>query len=213
MHNAKKENLGYLEVAFLGYPSRQYLLTALPSLIGGRSWLNLQLGFLWLTLSGFGVLYAGLRATLRQMDEAFVGYAGLAALAVYAFPYQLNFARHYEQMALPSAFVMIAAGWLLLARARCTPGRLAALSWSGAMLAMSYSPGVAAWCLLITLLFFWLIEVVRRGDRWQALQIGAASLPILAHGIFYYLLKAAQGPFKPRANLDVIPTILKAIRN
>ncbi len=211
--NAKKENFGYLETAFLGYPSRQYLLTAVPALIGGRSWLNLHLGFLWIYIVGIGVLYAGLRAALRAFDPTFAGYAGLAVLTIYAFPYQLNFARHFEQVSLPSAFVMQAAGWLLLCRERATIVRLLALAWAGAMLAMCYTPGLAAWFLLLTLLALWIIDSLRKRDWRRAIQIGAASLPVLAHGLCFYLMVAPKEPFRIRGSLHPGMTVFVTLQN
>ncbi|MBR2766416.1 MAG: hypothetical protein IKE03_10615, partial [Blautia sp.] len=56
----------YTGNAFLGYPSRQYVLAALPSLLFGRSVFSMHLGFAIPFLVSLGLLFLELRAWMRE---------------------------------------------------------------------------------------------------------------------------------------------------
>jgi hypothetical protein len=55
-------DLGYTEVGFVGYPGRQYVVAAVPSMLLGRGIWPLRLGYAIPVWAGMLVCYCGLRA-------------------------------------------------------------------------------------------------------------------------------------------------------
>ena len=147
----KQTDWNYTGTAFLGYPSRQYLLAALPSWLFGRSELSLQIGFAYPFYLGLMVFQLGLRrwaAGLRHGDLA----ALAATSALLVFPYVTEYYLYFEHTLFPVCFSLQAIGWLLLLLRRPLPGYILALIWTGAMLVFCYTPALAAAGLLIGVL-------------------------------------------------------------
>lgn len=151
--------LGYTETAFLGYPARQYLITAIPSLFVGKNALGLHLGFALPFLTGLFIFYAGLRRYFAHKWQAPAIISALTILSFFTFPYLLEFARVYEQVILPISFTLHAFGWLLLLADKITIYRAAGLMWIGAILATTYTPALACWALLILVLGLIIISI------------------------------------------------------
>jgi hypothetical protein len=139
----KGGDMGYTQSAFLGYPSRHYLVAALPSRLFGPGLSTLRMGFAIPVLAGLLVCYAGLRSSLRS-SAAHPGTAAVILLGLFSFPFIPRFVQHYEQSCLPLAYTLLAVGMFLLAIERPTPVRFLGFAWSGAMLGTCYTPALAA---------------------------------------------------------------------
>ena len=147
-----RPDLGYTGTGFLGYPMRQYLLVAAPTLFLGRSLMALRLGFGLLFFLGVLVCWAGVRTGLGRMPRA-SSIAALTVLAFFSFPYLPEFARMHEQNIIPFSLTALATGWLLLADEDPRPLHLLALAWVGCMLGTSYTPSLAMLGLLVVVIF------------------------------------------------------------
>ncbi|MFA5260520.1 MAG: hypothetical protein WC450_04765 [Candidatus Omnitrophota bacterium] len=147
----KLNDFNYTKTGFIGYPARQYLLLALPSLLLGRNLVALRSGFALAFLLGMMLFYCGLN---RYFDENKIGRTVLApfmALSLLCFPIVVNIMVSSEQAILPLSFTLQAAGWFLLCLKFITPLRVISLAYIGALLATAYTPGIASWGLLIVL--------------------------------------------------------------
>jgi hypothetical protein len=183
----------YTGKAFLGYPNRQYVLAALPSLIFGRSEMSLRLGFALPFYAGLTIFWIGLRrwsSALRYGDLAAIAMTA----AVLAFPYVTEYYLYSEQTLLPVCFTLQIIGWLLIwLRQPSLPVSLA-LAWSGTMLIHCYTPALAGVGLLILLLL---------GIGWNQLRqrkidaantwTGGASVAMAALVAGYLILSFASG--------------------
>lgn len=159
---------GYTGIGFLGYPTRQYQVTAVPSLLLGRGLPALRLGFALPFLFGALLFWAGAREWWRGLPGGGAA-AALAALSVPAFPYAIDHLRLYEQSVFPLAATLAAAGWLLIAERRPTVPALLGLGWIGALLGCSYTPGLASAGLLAAAVLWLAALSWRRAERGPAL--------------------------------------------
>jgi len=158
--NFKKRDWNYTGFSFLGYPARQYLLTAIPSLFWGRNLIALRLGFIVPFLLGVFLFYFALRQSI--FDPQTPSLPLLATFSLFSFPYLLHYLRYYEQTIYPLSFTLQAVSWLILLTKRQTFLNYFSLMWSGSMLATLYTPGLAVWVLLI----FWLFGLLVK-EAWQ----------------------------------------------
>lgn len=148
----KFPDLNYTKTGFLGYPARQYLLLALPSLLLGRNLVALRSGFAAAFLLGMMLFYCGLSRSFEEHKTGRTLLAPLMALSLLCFPFVVNVMVSCEQSLLPVSFTLQAAGWFLLCLKGITPLRAGSLAYIGALLATSYTPGLAPWVLLIVLI-------------------------------------------------------------
>ena len=176
----------YTGVGHLGYPNRQYLIAAVPSLVLGRGLPALRLGFALPFLFGAFLFWSGAREAWSRLPGGGTA-AALAALSVPAFPYAIDHLRWYEQTILPLAITLAAAGWLLIAVRRPTVPALLGLGWIGALLGCSYTPALASSALLAAALVWLAATSWRRAERGLALgwlavatiELGLAALSFL----------------------------------
>jgi len=164
---AQQPGWRYTGVGFLGYPCRQYLIAAVPSLTLGRDLTALRLGFAMPFLFGAFLFWAGARESWRRLPGGGAA-AALATLSVLAFPYAIDHLRWYEQSVFPLSATLAAAGWLLIAARRPTVPVLLGLGWIGALLGCSYTPALASTGLLAAALL-WLA-----GTSWRTHERGLA---------------------------------------
>ncbi|WP_255988911.1 hypothetical protein [Chitinolyticbacter albus] len=136
----------YTGKAFIGYPSRQYLIAALPSQLFGRSIFALHLGFALPFLLGLFACYAGLRRWCEKVDSR-LALLPLALLP--AFSYPVEYYLIFEQVIFPMAYTLLAMGSLLLLLADFSLLAAIALFWSGCMLSNCYTPALASLGLLL----------------------------------------------------------------
>jgi len=172
-------DLGYTQASFGGYPNRQYLLTALPSIVMGRGFWPLRLGYAIPFWTGLLVCYCGLRALFASWGGA-TRLASVVVLSFFTFPYVFSFLQRYEQAILPIAFAMHVIGWGLLCTVRPTPFRFVNLMWPCGMAATSYTPGVALWGLCLV---FFLGLALRRWKISRPEAISWLSCALFQTGI------------------------------
>lgn len=150
----------YTGTAFLGYPSRQYILAALPSLILGRSIFAFHLGFAFPFLIGLTLIYFELRKWLeiKGLKEE---YALLPVYSIVAFRFIAEYYLNFEQAITPVALAMICSALFL--RMIRQPNVLTAigLSWTGCLCVDSYTPVLAYLGLLGCLILVYLISLLK----------------------------------------------------
>src|ERR1051325_872493 len=117
--NIHKPDWGYTAHAFVGYPARQFIIVAIPSLLFGNEVFWLQFGYAILFYSGVLCFFLGVRHyfSLKQHGELWALFTVLSCLT---FPYLIRYLYLMEQTILPIAFVMHALGWFLLSLERLT---------------------------------------------------------------------------------------------
>ncbi len=169
----------YTGVRFLGYPTRQYLVAAVPSLLLGRGLPALRLGFALPFLFGALLFWAGAREAWTALPGGGAA-AALATLSVPAFPYAIDHLRWYEQTNFPLAATLAVAGWLLITIRRPSIASFLGLAWIGALLGCSYTPALASSGLLIVTLLWLAVSSWRRRERGLAL--GWASVAAITVG-------------------------------
>jgi hypothetical protein len=133
----------YTELGFLGYPMRQYLALAIPSVLFGR--MPFTLHFAFDILMGMGVLlmYSGLRRIFKDVIRIPVMFSSLPLLAVFTSPYIQNFVRVREQVIVPPALMLMAAGWLAIAFIDFSMESVVCSAFAAGFLGSSYTPGLA----------------------------------------------------------------------
>src|SRR6266850_4057827 len=165
-HNIHKPDWGYTAAAFVGYPARQYIIVAIPSLLFGHEVFWLQFGYAILFYSGVLTFFLGVRHyfSLKQHGEL---WALFTVLSCFTFPYLVRYLYLMEQTILPIAFVMHALGWFLLSLERLTAVRALIVAWITGLLGTSYTPALAAWILFQVFCLLLLLRAARHGRRAQ----------------------------------------------
>jgi hypothetical protein len=164
--NIHKPDWGYTAAAFVGYPARQYIIVAIPSLLFGHQVFWLQFGYAILFYSGVLTFFLGVRHyfSLKQHGELWALFTVLSCLT---FPYLMRYLYLMEQTILPIAFVMHALGWLLLSLEKLTAGRALIVAWISGLLGTSYTPALAAWILFQVFFLLLLLRAARQRRRAQ----------------------------------------------
>jgi hypothetical protein len=143
---SSRRDLGLFSFGFLGYPARQYLLAAMPSLLLGRSLITLRIGFGGLYLLGYVTFlsatwrYLEARKSVRPML-----LASLSGVLVALGSYPLLYARLFEQTIVPLSATLLFLAGLLLFLSR--PGPLSSMGfiWALGFMPYSYTPSLSAW--------------------------------------------------------------------
>lgn len=158
-----KPDFNYTGIGFdtpdgtLGYPARQYLLLAVPTLVLGHTFLALHLGYALLFLTGLFICYAGFRNLVVKKWKANPLIAALAVLSIFTFPFLLEFLKIFEQPMLPMGFAMHGIGWFFLLLDRFNWHRLFNLMWFGGLLGTVYTPALALWGIFLVMVgLLWL---------------------------------------------------------
>jgi len=174
------------------YPLRQYLIAAIPALLGGRSVLNAHLGFALPLLFGCLLCYAGMRAYLTR-DSLSPAVPAALILGLFATPHVIIYLRRFEQGILPLAFTAAALGWLLLYLDRPTPVRLAGLTWNGCLLGATYTPALASWAMLMAFCALQAVHDFRQRRRERVVGWLACLLPVLTTGLCIFTVRNDRG--------------------
>ncbi len=176
-----RRDLGLFSTGFVGYPARQYLLAALPSLVLGRGLIALRIGFGGLFLIGYLSFLSSLRGYLEaRKSEAAALLAALAGVLVALGSYPLLYARLFEQTTAPvAAMLFFLAGALRLADRPAPLGALWIL-WSVGFMPYAYTPALAAWAFCMAVLACLAFTGFRasRPILAAALVYGAAALAV-----------------------------------
>src|SRR6266436_702890 len=164
--NIHKPDWGYTGNAFVGYPARQFIIVAIPSLLFGHEVFWLQFGYAMLFYSGVLCFFLGVRHyfSLKQHGEL---WALFTVLSCFTFHYLMEYLYNMEQVMLPVCFVMHALGWFLLSLEKLTPPRVLILAWIAGLLGTSYTPDLAAWILFQIFFLLVLARAARQGRRAQ----------------------------------------------
>jgi hypothetical protein len=164
--NIHKPDWGYTGNAFVGYPARQFIIVAIPSLLFGNEVFWLQFGYAVLFYSGALCFFLGVRHyfAIKQHSEL---WALLTVISCFTFPYLIQYLYNMEQIMLPIAFVMHALGWFLLSMEKLTAPRVLVLAWICGLLGTSYTPALAAWGLFQIFFLLLIVRAARQGSRAQ----------------------------------------------
>ena len=181
-------DLGYTDTAFIGYPCRQYVLTAIPSLLFGNSVLTLHLGFALPYLIAMICFHRAIREELAKHNrpEA-LAVVPICALAV--FPFVPEYYMNFEQAIMPISLCMIGVALFLWTEKTEKPLRFVFLAWTGGMMSVSYTPALASAGLLCAGLLLRIILLVK--DRGKA----AIQAIVLNGGCFLYIVAALVATF------------------
>lgn len=140
----------YTGKGFIQYPVKQYLINAIPSLILGRSFFALNLGFALPFLTGLIMLFIELRRFLaaKGIDEK---YALLPVFMISFSPYIDEFYYIFEQTITPVSYVMIIIALFLRAVRKPCLGTFVLLTSCVSMLPFLYTPALAFMGLFIVI--------------------------------------------------------------
>jgi hypothetical protein len=193
--NLHKPDWGYTAAAFVGYPARQFIIVAIPSLLFGNEVFWLQFGYAVLFYSGVLCFFLGVRQyfSIKLHDEL---WALFTVLSCFTFPYLMQYLYNMEQTLLPIALVMHALGWFLLSMEKLTAGRAVIIAWISGLLGTSYTPALAAWMLLQVFFLLLLLREARRGRRAQM---------VLWASVCTYTLTVGLCSFVTRIDLRLTP--------
>ena len=193
--NIHKPDWGYTGNAFVGYPARQYIVVATPSLFFGHTVFALQFGYAILFYTGVLTFFLGVRHyfVIKQHGEL---WALLTVLCCFTFPYLIRYLYLMEQIILPISFVMHALGWFLLSFEELTAGRALILAWISGLLGTSYTPALAAWGLFQ---IFFLLLLLRAARHRRPAQI------VLWISVWVYTLTFGLCSFLTRIDVRLVP--------
>lgn len=147
---------GYTGKGFLGYPNRQYLIAAIPSVLFGRSVFCLHLGFAFPFLIGLASIYIELRKWVTEHFKCDELLALIPVGSFLVFPFITEYYRNFEQAFIPVAFTLIAASVFMRLVRKPDILTVLALAWTGSFLADSYTPGLASWALTVFFLVLYI---------------------------------------------------------
>lgn len=174
-------DLGIFSIGFLGYPARQYLLAALPSLVLGRSLAAWRLGFAGLYFTGYLAFLSG---TLRHLEARGAPrpklLAAMAGMFVSLSSYPLLYARLFEQSTIPLSLMLLFLAAVLLYLERPGPLPAVGLAWVLGLMPYAYTPALAAWGFGMGVVA-WMAFGAFRARRTALLSVlacGAASLAV-----------------------------------
>ncbi len=152
-HIKKSIDWGYRRICFLGYPTRQYYLSALPSFLLGRNHLTLNLGgtlYFWLGISLFAA--GSLKFNkFKTKQDLITGIGLISILHFYFFNHFLL--NQYEQSNFPLSLGLAALGLYFLFRKTEKLFYLPLIGIVLHWLIYIYTPGLALLPLVIFLLF------------------------------------------------------------
>jgi len=178
----------YTGYGHIGYPNRQYLIAAAPSVVLGTGLIPLRLGFGLPFVFGMLLFWVGLRRFLAGHQWGSRA-APIVALAVLAFPFAVEHLHNYEQTIFPLSATLAATGWFVLTAAAPSVPRLLSLAWIGGLLGCSYTPNLSSWVLMIVSLV-WLAIVSWREHRpsW-VVSYGCVAIMVACFGGLSFLTR------------------------
>ncbi len=164
LEEAQKPDLGYTGVFWVSYPGRSLLINLLPSFILGMTPEAYRIGFSFPVLFGALFFFAGSRRyhTTYQFSSA---VSGLMATAMFAYPTFCTISRSFEMAVSSLSFGLWAIGAVMLFAARPSSIGGVVAAWAVALLAASFTSGMALVALLVLLLALWAARAWARGER------------------------------------------------
>lgn len=153
----------YTGKAFLGYPNRQYIITAIPVLLFGRSIKALHMGFALPFILGLMILYSSLRKWAQKSGTDTI-IPVLFLYALFVFPFVAEYYTNFEQAIYPISFTMIIIGFYLLILMSPNIISLICLAWIGCLLSNFYTPALATLGLVIVFIALLILLLLKRPD-------------------------------------------------
>lgn len=142
MEGFKQGDWLFRKNCFIGYPARQYLLPALPSIMFGRSFLALQMGGLLYFFVGILIFTKGVAINLQRWKApSVIGALLVSALPFFYFVNQRLF--YAEQSSYPFAYALILCGLFSIYLAKRHWVELLILSIAILHTVYIYTPGLA----------------------------------------------------------------------
>ena len=186
--NIHRPDWGYTGHAFVGYPARQFIIVAIPSLLFGNGVFWLQFGYATLFFSGVLCFYLGVRHyfAVKQYSEL---WAVVTVLSCFTFPYLMHYLYEMEQILLPISLVMHVLGWFLLSQERLTAPRAAILAWISGLLGTSYTPSLAAWLLFLGFFVLLIFRAARAKRRPEVVLWASVGVYTLVFGLCSFLTR------------------------
>ncbi len=175
----KNADKGFRQYCFIGYPTRQYLIPALPTFIFGRSYSAINMGYAIYSLVGVVIFTSGLLIFLKKKidaEKADIATAfGLASLLhLFFFSHILMM---FEQSIFPLALGLSAAGLVLEYCVHKKGDYLIASSIMLFHLIFAYTPALALYGLgVVVFLYFMVHPKTPRRHRLFLLFVTSASL-------------------------------------
>jgi putative N-acetylmannosamine-6-phosphate epimerase len=190
---ASSPSRGYTDTCLFGYPARQHLLPALPTLALGRTQTALHMGSAAYLLIALLIFASGLWSWLDQRrDGPWLAAVGVVLLTHFYFFH--HFMLGFEQSVYPMLFTMIAAGVGLAFEQRPSAPALWLAGLTVLVLIHSYTPALAT----VGLAALWLAANAVRRDlpdplRRTALAVLAGALLSLVLSLSYRSEQLADG--------------------
>lgn len=155
LNYSNSKDFSFNQTCLFGYPSRQYFLPTLPTLIGGSSQFNLNLGGALYFLFGIIIFSSGV---IRFLKKGLRGDLITAILLtfIFHFYYVNHFLTYFEQSIFPFSFALITCGLLLHFIKTKSNESLFLTSLLSFYLIYSYTPSLFFYFLLL-LIFLYLI--------------------------------------------------------
>lgn len=138
-----KPDAGYQRSCLFGYPTRQYYLPALPSLLFGRSIYTLNIGnslYVWLGLATF---LAAIWQYWRHNSRVWWGLALVVLLLPQLYYFHHFFYFRFEQSIFPFAFGLLGIAWWLLFKSTADQKYLLLLVLWLYQLLFAYTPAMS----------------------------------------------------------------------
>ena len=208
--NIHHPDWGYTGNAFVGYPARQFIIVAIPSLLFGNEVFWLQFGYAMLFYSGVLCFFLGVRHYFATKQHGEL-WALVTVLSCFTFPYLMHYLYEMEQILLPIALVMHALGWFLLSLEKLTASRVVILAWICGLLGTSYTPALAAWMLFQGFFFLLLVQAAREKRRAHVVLWVSVWAYALTFGLCSFLTRidVRLGEAKPGHSTESLLTALK----
>ncbi|OGG00722.1 hypothetical protein A2153_00330 [Candidatus Gottesmanbacteria bacterium RBG_16_38_7b] len=155
--NWKEPDLGFTRTIQLGFPSRQFLLLSLPSLIFGQSIITERSMYLFIFVFGILMFYTGLRVYYRNKPQI-NQVSSLLILAITSIPAVQTLYRIFDIPILPMSFFFISIGLFTISQVYKSVWAITAFTWSLTMLATTYTPGISAWIFMTGITFMLILK-------------------------------------------------------
>ncbi len=156
---ATSPSRGWADTCLFGYPTRQHLLPALPSLFLGRTQTALHVGSAAYLLVGLLVFAHGLAGQYEQRRDGFP-LAALVVVLLTHFYFFHHFMLAFEQSVYPMLFTMTATGLVLCFENRPNSITLWLVGFAVLASIHAYTPALAT----VGLACLWLLSTARRPD-------------------------------------------------
>ena len=149
----KNVDWNYTGTGFTGYPIKQYLMNAIPSILFGRSFFALNAGFAIPFILGLTILFIELRRFLKFIgsDERL---AILPILMISFCPYIDDFYYIFEQTLTPVSYSMIVIALFLRVIRRPSLFSFSLLAFNACMLPFLYTPALALMGLVMVITLY-----------------------------------------------------------